>query len=229
MFRKTLEASETNSPRAGSYQIPQGLLKSAPPPIPSVVPNTPGEPARVVTARLAISICRMVWLPASATQRVPEPVPPSSPVIPRSESETALRFRLHPGFQKRRPRCYRRGLSGVPAHPAHSALVRDVQVNRVVAPDSLRRCEPRAEACGAIEGSRHLGQPGQSRDRLCGKHDLADRSALNISDVEIAGAIAPDVPRNDEAGRGANGIDTPGGHRVSRRSLSPARWRIRSA
>ena len=46
---------------------PYGWLKSAAAPVPSVLPETPAVPAIVVTAPVAITTRRIVWLPESAT------------------------------------------------------------------------------------------------------------------------------------------------------------------
>ena len=46
---------------------PVGFLKRAAEPKPSTVPETPGEPAIVVTEPVETMILRMVWLALSAT------------------------------------------------------------------------------------------------------------------------------------------------------------------
>ena len=52
--------------------MPEGLLKSAALPVPSVLPATKGEPAKVVTTPAGV-IFRIVLLDESATNTLPDP------------------------------------------------------------------------------------------------------------------------------------------------------------
>jgi hypothetical protein len=58
---------------APSLARPIGVLKRAAVPVPSVLPEIPGDPARVVTAPVASTTWRMVLLRVSATNSKPAP------------------------------------------------------------------------------------------------------------------------------------------------------------
>ena len=86
-----------------STATPQGYLNRAATPVPSAEPPNPAIPARVVTALVATTILRMVWLQVSATIRLPlpsaatplgQPNCASSPVPLLSPDEPAVPARV---------------------------------------------------------------------------------------------------------------------------------------
>src|SRR5262249_43096158 len=66
-------ASATSRFPSPSVARTVGDEKRAAAPVPSVAPDTPADPATVVTAPVATTTFRMMWFRESATNRLPEP------------------------------------------------------------------------------------------------------------------------------------------------------------
>src|SRR5262245_26812924 len=109
-----LPVSAMYSVPLASIAIPDGLEKRAAVPTSSTLPGAPAAPAIVVVSPVAVTR-RIVWLPVSATYRVPEP----STAIPD-------------GFQKRAANPEPSALPLLPANPASVVTLPFGAIRRIV-------------------------------------------------------------------------------------------------
>ena len=198
IFRIVLSSVTKRLP-APSLAIPDGMENCAAGPVPSLLPQFPGEPARVVTAPVATTIFRIV-VPAT-TKRLPAPslatlngplnraaapVPSSLPALPGEPAEVVVDPRGDDDLSYRE-------------------VVRHKQVARAIAGQTGRASEPRRCAC-AVVAARVAQGARQRGDDTRGNDDLSYRVVARIGDEEVACTVGGHALRRAGKRRGTAAI-----------------------